>query len=330
MQPGPHTGSRNGMAWLPGGVFRMGGADRLARADESPIHRVRVDGFWIDVTPVTNTQFALFVADTGYVTVAERAIDWEELKRQAPAGTPRPPDEMLRPSSLVFTPPARAEGRVDLDLFFQWWSVVPGAQWRHPEGPGSTIDGLDDHPVVHVSLEDAQAYATWAGKRLPTEAQWEFAARGGLESKVNVWGDEPVDPTRCNTWQGRFPTVNTAEDGYERTSPVRAFPPNGYGLYDMAGNAWEWCVDKFRPDEYARRVREAGPDGVTVNPQGPDQSYDARHPHSPDVRVQRGGSFLCSDAYCASYRPSARMGCTPDTSLNHTGFRCVADGPGPA
>ncbi len=308
------------MVWIPGGEFTMGGDDPLSRADERPKHRVRVDGFWMDVTEVTNAQFAEFVDATGYVTVAERPVDWEELKKQVEPGTPKPPDEMLAPGSLVFTPPDHA---VDLGDIFAWWSWVSGANWRHPEGPESSIEGRERFPVVHIAYEDAVAYCAWAGKRLPTEAEWEFAARGGLEGKVNCWGDEPIDGARANTWQGSFPSVNTKEDGFLRAAPVNSFPANGYGLYDMAGNVWEWCSDLYRPDAYALRVEEMGPEGVAVNPAGPEKSFDPRNPLSPESRVHRGGSFLCNDAYCASYRPSARMACPTDTGLQHLGFRCV-------
>ncbi len=298
----------------------MGSTDPLARADESPLHPVVVDGFWMDATEVTNAQFRAFVEATGYTTIAERPVDWEELKKQCPEGTPKPPDEMLRPGSLVFTPPAHA---VDLGDATQWWAWVNGADWRHPEGPGSSIDGKDDHPVVQIAYADALAYAAWAGKRLPTEAEWEFAARGGLDRAVNAWGDAPVDPTRANTWQGRFPDTNTGEDRFVSTASVRSYPPNGFGLYDMAGNVWEWCSDLYRPDTYAVRAQEIGPDGAAVNPSGPTRSFDVRNPYEPVMRVQRGGSFLCNDSYCASYRPSARMACSPDTGSSHVGFRCV-------
>lgn len=309
-----------GMVWIEGGEFRMGSADPLARKDESPVHRVRVSGFWIDIHEVTNAQFAKFVEATGYVTVAERPVDWEELKKQAAPGTKPPPADQLVPGSLVFDPPTHP---VDLSRFELWWKWTPGACWKHPAGPESSIEGLDDYPVVHVSFEDAQAYCKWAGKRLPTEAEWEYAARGGLFGKVNVWGDEPVDPKRANTWQGHFPDKNTAEDGYAGAAPVMKFPPNGYGLYDMAGNVWEWCTDLYREDTYTERVKTLGPDGVVVNPIGPSKTADPRNPYAKDSRVLRGGSFLCNDSYCASYRPSARMSCPPDTGLQHTGFRCV-------
>jgi formylglycine-generating enzyme len=321
VNPGPAVSNTVGMVWIPGGEFSMGSTDPLARADEAPIHRVRVDGFWMDATEVTNRQFAEFVQATGYETIAERPIDWEELKKQVPPGTPKPPEEELLPGSLVFTPPTNA---VPLDAVRHWWKWTTGANWRHPDGPLSSIEGKDDVPVVHVAYVDAVAYATWAGKRLPTEAEWECAARGGLERKVNVWGDEPVDAKRCNIWQGHFPDKNTAEDGFVGAAPVKSFPPNGYGLYDMAGNVWEFCSDLYRPDTYAQRTS-----ATTVNPTGPTRSFDARNPHEPVVRVIRGGSFLCNDSYCASYRPSGRMATSPDTGLSHTGFRCVVSAPPP-
>ncbi|MBX9737105.1 MAG: formylglycine-generating enzyme family protein [Phycisphaerales bacterium] len=309
-----------GMVLIPGGEFSMGGVDRLARSDESPVHRVRVEAFWMDQTEVTNAQFRAFVEATGYKTVAERPVDWEVLKTQVPPGTPRPPEEKLRPGAIVFTPPARG---VDLREYSRWWTWTSGASWRHPEGPGSNIEGRDSLPVVHVALPDAQAYCRWAGKRLPTEAEWEFAARGGLDRKVNVWGDEPVTGKRCNIWQGKFPAENTKEDGFAGLAPVKSFPPNGYGLYDMAGNVWELCSDLYRADEYARRTAALKPGAVVVNPTGPASSLDPRNPSEPEMRVIRGGSFLCNDSYCASYRPSARMAAAPDSGIGHTGFRCV-------
>lgn len=294
----------------------MGAApnDALALPHESPAHRVRVDGFWMDVTEVTNRQFAEFVQATGYVTTAERRVDWELMRQQLPPGTPRPPDEALEPGSLVFSPPTAL---VPLHDATQWWRWTIEASWQHPEGPGSNLEGREDHPVVHVSHEDAMAYCAWAGKRLPTEAEWEFAARAGLDRKIHVWGDEPVDSSRANIWQGEFPFRNSAEDGFAATAPVGSFLPNGYGLYDMAGNVWEWCDDHYHPDEYRRRVAMSGPGTVILNPRG-------LNDNAPGARfVMRGGSYLCHDSYCASYRPSARMAATGDTSLGHVGFRCV-------
>ena len=309
-----------GMVWIPGGEFTMGTDSEVGWADEKPAHRVRVDGFWMDETDVTNAQFRKFVEATGYVTTAEKPVDAEEILRQLPPGTPLPTKENLVPGSLVFTPTSEPVKIVGPDAHRQWWKWTAGANWRHPEGPGSTIDGKEDHPVVHVSWFDAVAYARWAGKRLPTEAEWEFAARGGLNNKPYVWGDDkPTDTNiRANLWQGDFPYRNTKVDGYERTSPVKAFAPNGYGLYDMSGNVWQWCSDWYQVNLYRER---AGND-VIVNPTGPEKSFDPRQPYSP-LRVQKGGSFLCNDAYCTRYRPSARHGCTPDTGMSHIGFRCV-------
>ncbi|MFM8872022.1 MAG: SUMF1/EgtB/PvdO family nonheme iron enzyme, partial [Phycisphaerales bacterium] len=309
-----------GMAWIPGGEFSMGSTDPLARPDEQPVHRVRVNPFWMDETEVTNAQFAAFVAATGYRTVAERPIDWEELRKQVPPGTPKPDGAMQQPGSLVFTPPTSPVALGDASA---WWRWLPGACWKHPDGPGSSIAGRERMPVVHVSFEDAQAYAAWAGKRLPTEAEWEFAARGGLEGTPFAWGAQPLDATRCNVWQGHFPDTNTAADGFAGAAPVGSFPANGYGLFDMAGNVWEWCSDRYRPDTYAQRAAGA----PVVNPTGPMQSLDPRNPHAPESRVHRGGSFLCNDSYCASYRPAARMATPPDTALQHLGFRCVKDAP---
>ena len=288
-----------GMVWIPGGEFTMGTDSDLGWADEKPAHRVKVDGFWMDETDVTNAQFRKFVEATGYVTTAEKPPDLEEILRQLPPGHCR---RRRRTSSPGRWSSRRRTGRLSLKDYTQWWKWTPGADWRHPEGPDSSIEGKDDHPVVHVSWDDAVAYAKWAGKRLPTEAEWEFAARGGLDGKPYVWGDEPFDETNrsANIWQGEFPYKNTATDGYERTSPVKSFPPNGYGLYDMAGNVWEWCSDWYQVDLYRKRAGK----GVIVNPTGPEKSFDPRQPYTPQ-RVQKGGSFLCNDSYCSRYRPSA-------------------------
>ncbi|MDR3638542.1 MAG: formylglycine-generating enzyme family protein [Isosphaeraceae bacterium] len=305
-----------GMAWIPGGEFLMGTDSELGWPDERPAHRVRVDGFWIDRTEVTNAQFRAFVAATGYITTAERAPELDEIMKQSPPGTPPPAPEMLVPGSLVFQPTA---GRVDLHDFSQWWHWTPGASWRHPEGPGSDLAGKDEHPVVHVSWDDALAYCRWAGKRLPTEAEWEFAARGGRSGLPYTWGEQPfsAETPQANIWQGEFPHNNSAEDGHQRTAPGRSFPPNGFGLYDMAGNVWEWCADWYQRDLYGERAGS-----LTVNPAGPARSSDPAQPYTPQ-RVQRGGSFLCNDSYCSRYRPAARHGCSPDTGMSHVGFRCA-------
>ncbi|MCK5944676.1 MAG: formylglycine-generating enzyme family protein [Planctomycetes bacterium] len=298
------------MAWIPGGEAVLGSQN----GDwDAPLHRVRLRGFWMDATEVTNDQFARFVRATGYVTDAERKPTPEEV--------PGVPEHLLVAGSLVFTPPPDA---VDLDEFWRWWSFVPGANWRHPQGPGSSLDGLGEHPVVHVSWRDATAYAKWARKRLPTEAEWEFAARGGLAGKRYVWGDQPKVAGRlpANIWQGPFPRTNTEEDGYATTAPVRAFARNGYGLYGMSGNVWEWCQDWYHPRGYGDGKQ------VLVDPKGPARSHDPQEPGA-QKRVMRGGSYLCSDVYCLGYLPGTRMKSTPDTSLCHTGFRCVADAPAP-
>jgi formylglycine-generating enzyme required for sulfatase activity len=307
-----------GMVWIPGGEFSMGSDERTdglcggvdILPDARPVHRVYVDGFWMDATEVTNAEFARFVNATRYVTVAERRPRAEDF--------PGAPPELLVPGSLVFSPPKYA---VPLDDPLAWWRYVPGANWQHPEGPGSDLRGRENHPVVQVAYEDAAAYAAWAGKRLPTEAEWEFASRGGHAGQRYLWGDELTRQGRwqANVWQGDFPQHNTQADGFSSTAPVASFASNSYGLFDMAGNVWEWCSDWYRPDTYKT---EAGV--VTRNPAGPpaNESYD---PQEPGVtkRVQRGGSFLCSDQYCSRYLPGARGKGAPDTGSNHVGFRCV-------
>ncbi|XVV08315.1 formylglycine-generating enzyme family protein [Actinoplanes sp. CA-131856] len=279
------------MEWIPAGKFWMGSDDHYP--EEAPARQVSVGGFWIDRYPVTNREFATFVRRTGHVTVAERAAD--------PGDYPGAVPEMLAPSSVVFTSPPHP---VDLRDPFQWWTYVPGADWRHPTGPGSSIRRLPDHPVVHVAWEDVMAYSKWAGKELPTEAEWEYAARGGLDRAEFAWGDElnPGGRHWANTWQGDFPVHNTKADGYERTSPVGRFPANGYGLYDMIGNVWEWTADPY--GDHRRPCCSVDKSGI------------AR-------RVMKGGSHLCSPNYCRRYRPAARMAQPVDTGTSHLGFRCV-------
>ncbi|MFT3924313.1 MAG: formylglycine-generating enzyme family protein [Myxococcales bacterium] len=298
------------MVFVSGGVFAMGNPSRHMR-DAQPIHEVKVSPFWIDVTEVTNEQFARFVRATGYVTLAERMPTADRY--------PGVPKENLVAGSSVFTPPRSS---TNLGSHYAWWRYVQGASWRRPSGPDSDLRGLGNHPVVHIAHEDAQAFARWARKRLPTEAEWEFAARGGLERAPYTWGHEPRPEGRlmANTFQGRFPTHNTEEDGYRHTAPVGSFPPNALGLFDMSGNVWEWVSDWYRADYYA----VVSAHGRVTDPGGPNDSDD---PEEPGVakRVQKGGSFLCTDQYCSRYMPGARGKGAPDSTTNHLGFRCARD-----
>ncbi len=303
------------MAWVPGGSFLMGSEDFYP--EERPVRRVEVDGFWMDIHPVTVADFRRFVTATGYVTLAERPPD--------PLRYPGADPALLHPGSLVFHPPS---GPVDLRYPTQWWRYLPGASWRHPRGPGSTMDGLDRHPVTHVAAEDADAYAAWAGKELPTEAEWEFAARGGLESAVFTWGNDasPHGKVMANTWQGQFPWQNLKPRRRQGTSPVMCFPVNGFGLYDMAGNVWEWTIDYFaaRPAGLAHSAHSA-----CCAPRNPGvvSAEDSLVPGQPGAhiprRVIKGGSHLCAPNYCLRYRPAARQGEAVDTSTVHLGFRCI-------
>jgi formylglycine-generating enzyme required for sulfatase activity len=310
-----------GMLWVPGGEFLMGSDHKLAQRNERPAHKVRVGGFWMDRTHVTNAQFAAFVKATGYVTTAERKPEWETLRVQLPPGTPKPPDSVLVAGGMVFVGTDRP---VPLNDYSRWWAYVPGADWRHPQGPKSSIEGKDGHPVVQVSYEDALAYAKWAGKRLPSEAEWEFAARGGLEQATYAWGDD-FAPQMANVWEGkqeRFPVVSPKAGGAEGTVPAGTFPPNGYGLYDMTGNAWQWIADWYEADFFAGQAKLA----KVVDPKGPASSHDpedAGAPADAPKRVIRGGSFLCNVDYCLSYRPSARRGSDPYNPMSHLGFRLV-------
>jgi len=318
-EPGPP-----GMRWIPAGEFVMGTDDPASMPNERPAHRVQLDGFWIDEHDVTNSEFRRFVDATHYVTTAERPVDWEEMRKQLPPGTPKPPDEKLRPGSLVFTP---AGHDVDLRDMSGWWTWTNGADWRHPQGPSSNIDGKDDFPVVQVGWDDAAAYAKWAGKRLPTEAEWEYAARGGTHGTRYYWGNDfkPNGRFMCNTYTGHFPVHDTAEDGFAGISPVKSFPPNAYGLYDMAGNVWNWCSD-FYADDIHEQLKFQAP-AVCCNPTGPTKTSSRLDPLAIQ-HVIKGGSFLCSDQYCQSYRPTARRGTPPDTGSEHVGFRCAKSASG--
>ncbi len=306
-----------GMVTIPSGILNMGGDNNQADQNEYPKHRVEIKSFLMDITEVTNADFLKFVTATDYITVAERAVSWEELMTQVPPGTPKPPDSLLAPGSLVF---AYTDGPVALHNSQLWWQWVIGADWRHPLGPDSSIEYKMNHPVVQIAWEDAKAYCDWSGKRLPTEAEWEWAARGGLENKIYPWGNEAVEngKPKANFFQGLFPFKNTKKDGYEYTAPVKSFPPNGYGLYDMSGNVWELCEDWFDENYYKKKKDKVS------SVAGPSQSYNPRNPYQQE-RVIRGGSFLCNDSYCSGYRNARRMGTTVDTGLNHTGFRCVKD-----
>jgi formylglycine-generating enzyme required for sulfatase activity len=303
---------RDGMIFVPSGTFRMGSDQHYP--EEAPAHRVSVDGFWMDRAPVTNREFRKFVNATGYVTFAEIPPDPKDYPGALP--------NMLKAASLVFEPP---KGPVDLHNWASWWTFKRGANWRRPYGPRSSISGLDDHPVVHVAYRDAQAYAKWGGKELPTEAEWEFAARGGLDGAEFAWGEEftPDGRHMANTWQGEFPRENLRLDGYERTSPASAFPPNGYGLYDMIGNVWEWTTDWWSFKHEADAPKACC---VPQNPRGgrEESSYD---PSQPNIKIPRkvlkGGSHLCAPNYCRRYRPAARHAEAVDTSTSHVGFRCI-------
>ena len=310
-----------GMVWVPGSTFKQGAvaSDKMAMDHEKPAISVLVDGFFMDATEVTNRQFAEFIKATGYITIAERGIDWEELKKQVPPGTPKPHDSILQPGSLTFK---KSKSPVaNLYDFSQWWNWTIGANWQHPNGPESTIKGKENYPVVQIAYEDALAYCEWANRRLPTEAEWELASRAGSYGSVYNWGnDVSVLSEMANTWEGDFPVSNSKDDGFELRAPVKSYPANAYGLYDMAGNVWEWTSDWYNANYYKEmKVQNT----VLINPTGANSPFTPNNPLAKE-KVIKGGSFLCSDSYCASYRVSARMGSSMDSSLEHTGFRTVA------
>jgi formylglycine-generating enzyme required for sulfatase activity len=308
------------MKLIKGGTFYMGSDnEKLALEREFPKHLVEVNSFWMDVHEVTNKQFSDFVEATGYETTAEKTLKWEELKKDFPNNTPKPSDDFFLPGSLVFISPNKTDNLLDVS---QWWFWTKGADWRHPNGPGSNIEGIENYPVVHVSYFDAVNYAKWCGKRLPTEAEWEFSARGGLENKLYPWGDEFLNNniSQCNYWTGSFPVNNTKTDGYEGVAPVMQYPPNAYGLYDLSGNVWEICADWFGEDYYKSLISKE----ISENPKGPNTWRFSPEPKDPK-RVMKGGSFLCNESYCSSYRVSARMPNSQNSSASHIGFRCVKD-----
>lgn len=312
-EPPPGEAPSPDMRWIPGGTYWMGSDHHYP--EEAPAHPVTVSGFWMDCFAVTNMQFARFVDATHYVTVAERPLN--------PADYPGALPELLVPGSLVFRKPA---GRVDLRDISGWWAYVPGASWRHPEGPGSHLKGRGRHPVVHVAFEDVEAYATWAGKALPSEAEWERAARGGLDRQEYCWGDEftPRGQHLANTWQGEFPWQNLRSDGFEGTCPVGSFPPNDFGLHEMAGNVWEWTTDWFQSRHTGNKGKSCC---IPVNPRGPARADGSQDPHQPEVKIPRrvlkGGSHLCAPNYCLRYRPAARSPQAVESGASHIGFRCI-------
>ncbi|MDX1900743.1 MAG: formylglycine-generating enzyme family protein [Gammaproteobacteria bacterium] len=312
----------DGMVFIPGGTFMMGSNTRLAKPNEKPAHIVYVDSFWIDQTDVTNAQFAAFVKATGYVTTAEKIPDWETIKVQLFPGVPKPSKNKLVPGAMVFVGTKQS---VPLDDATQWWRFIPGANWRHPNGPNSSIQGKENYPVVQVSYYDALAYAKWIGKRLPTEAEWEYAARGGIEQANYTWGDEfkPQGKRMANTFNGtEFPVVTPTNKMNITTSAVKSYPPNNYKLYDMSGNVWQWVADWYRADAFVKEAQSS----QTMNPKGPADSFDPSDrskPANAPERVIRGGSFLCDENFCMGYRTSSRRGNDPYNPMSHIGFRLV-------
>ncbi|RIA08573.1 formylglycine-generating enzyme required for sulfatase activity [Flavobacteriaceae bacterium MAR_2010_72] len=309
-----------GMVWIPGGTFAQGAVpqDKMAMQHEKPRHEVFVDGFYMDITEVTNAEFSEFVNKTGYVTIAERPIDWEVMKKQLPENTPKPLDSLLRPGSLIFEKSKSA--LPNLFDVSQWWKWTNGVNWKHPTGESSTIDGQENYPVVHIAFEDAEAYCIWKGRRLPTEAEWEFAARGNNKNSIYNWGDDATALNeRINSWEGDFPVSNSRKDGFEGIAPVKSYPPNDFGLYDMAGNVWEWTSDWYDVNYYSEL---ASTKTATKNPKGSSSAYNPNNPFVQE-KIIKGGSFLCNASYCASYRTSSRMGTSMDSSFEHLGFRTV-------
>jgi sulfatase modifying factor 1 len=306
-----NTNHKN-MIYIKGGEFEMGADNYQADLDEYPKHKVILSGFWMDITEVTNAQFTEFVKATNYITTSERKIDWEILKKQLPKDTPKPSEDKLQPASLVFF-------IVENDSDY-WWKLVKSANWKHPSGPESNIIGKENFPVVQISWDDAQAYCKWANKRLPTEAEWEYASRGNLTNKIYSWGNENIDvgKLKANSWQGNFPYQNTLKDYFLKSAPVKSFPANGYGLYDMSGNVWEWCSDWYDYNYYKTITTSI------TNPKGPTKSFDPDDIYASKHTI-RGGSFLCNDGYCSGYRNARRMKESPDTGMEHIGFRCVSD-----
>lgn len=315
-----HPKAPEGMVWVSSKTFTQGAktGDQFAMKREKPAHQVYVDGFFIDVHEVTNQQFQEFVAATNYKTVAERPIDWEEMKKQLPPGTPKPADSILQPGSLTFD--KSVEQVASMNNYTQWWTWQLGANWKQPYGEESSIEGREYLPVVHIAYEDALAYCEWANRRLPTEAEWEAAAQGKHTDQIFTWGNNAeVLNENANTWQGVFPTQNKSKDGFKYIAPVASFPPNSIGIYDMMGNVWEWTSDKFNVNYY----NELGQNKVIENPKGAEKGYSPQNPYQEE-QVIKGGSFLCHASYCASFRISARMGMSPDSGSDHVGFRTVA------
>jgi len=309
-----------GMVWVEGKTFLQGAknSDKFAMSREKPAHNVTVDGFFIDVTEVTNKQFQKFVNATKYITIAERKIDWEEMKKQLPQGTPKPHDSILQPGSLIFNKNVNAVA--NMNNYGQWWTWKVGANWRHPEGPNSSIEGKDNFPVVHIAHEDAFAYCKWANRRLPTEAEWEAAAQGNNTDAIYTWGNNSeVLNSNANTWQGVFPTKNNSKDGFQFIAEVKSYPSNTIGLYDMLGNVWEITSDLFNANYY----KELDITKPILNPKGASKSFSPNNPYQTEY-VMKGGSFLCHDSYCASFRISAKMGVALDSGSDHMGFRTVA------